>query len=74
MPNVLSNTPAHSTAGLRFTLAGMVVMMAAASAPSPFYPLLQQAIGFTPLTLTAIFAVYTATLLVSLLIMGSLSD
>ncbi|MFP5076218.1 MFS transporter [Rhizobium sp. YIM 134829] len=74
MTDVSHKLPARSIAGLRFTLSAMAVMMASASAPSPFYPLLQQTIGFTPMTLTAIFAVYTATLLVSLLVMGSLSD
>lgn len=49
-------------------------MMAGASAPSPFYPALQQEIGFSAATLTAIFAVYAVALLVALLIAGSLSD
>ncbi len=49
-------------------------MMAGASAPSPFYPMLQQEIGFSAVTLTGIFAVYTVALLASLLVMGSLSD
>ena len=64
----------RSQTGFRITLAGMAVMMAGASAPSPFYPLLQQEIGFSSATLTGIFAVYTVALLASLLIMGSLSD
>ena len=52
----------------------MAVMMAGASAPSPFYPTLQQQIGFSSATLTGIFAVYTVALLASLLFTGSLSD
>ena len=63
-----------SPAGFRITLAGMAVMMAGASAPSPFYPMLQLQIGFSAATLTGIFAVYTVALLASLLVMGSLSD
>ncbi|MCO5149565.1 MULTISPECIES: MFS transporter [unclassified Shinella] len=67
-------TPLRSRTGFRITLAGMAVMMAGASAPSPFYPLLQQEIGFSAATLTGIFAVYTVALLASLLVTGSLSD
>jgi predicted MFS family arabinose efflux permease len=68
------STPARTNAGFRITLAGLAVMMAGASAPSPFYPALQQEIGFSAAMLTAIFAVYTVSLLASLLITGSLSD
>lgn len=66
--------PLRSSAGFRITLAGMAVMMAGASAPSPFYPALQQEMGFSAATLTGIFAVYTVALLISLLVTGSLSD
>lgn len=55
-------------------LAAVVAMLAGASAPSPFYPVLQERIGFSPATLTAIFAVYVVTLLVTLLVTGGLSD
>ncbi|MCO5731176.1 MFS transporter [Rhizobium sp. SSA_523] len=58
----------------RTALAAMAVMMAGASAPSPFYPMLQESIGFSPAMLTGIFAVYTIALLASLLVTGSLSD
>ncbi len=66
--------PLRSRSGFRITLTAMAVMMAGASAPSPFYPALQQEIGFSAATLTSIFAVYTVALLASLLITGSLSD
>jgi MFS family permease len=66
--------PPRSLTSFRITLAGMAVMMAGASAPSPFYPVLQQEIGFSAATLTGIFAVYTVALLASLLVTGSLSD
>ena len=68
------STSARSTAGFRIALAGLAVMMAGASAPSPFYPDLQHEIGFSAAMLTAIFAVYAVALLASLLITGSLSD
>lgn len=47
---------------------------AASSAPTPLYHLYQQAWGFSAAMLTLIFAVYALTLLVALLIIGSLSD
>jgi MFS family permease len=47
---------------------------AASSAPTPLYHLYQQAWGFSAGTLTLIFAVYALTLLVALLMVGSLSD
>jgi len=48
--------------------------MVGASAPSPFYPVLQQEIGFSAGTMTTIFGVYALALLVTLLVTGSLSD
>lgn len=74
MADTMLSMPLRSHAGFRITLAGMAVMMAGASAPSPFYPSLQQEIGFSAATLTGIFAVYTVALLISLLVTGSLSD
>lgn len=61
-------------AGFALALGAILVMMAGASAPSPFYPVLQRDIGFSPATLTAIFAVYAVALLLTLLVTGSLSD
>lgn len=60
--------------GFTLALAAVVAMMIGASAPSPFYPVLQQEIGFSAATLTGIFAVYAVALLVALLLTGSLSD
>lgn len=74
MTDTTLSLPARGVAGFRIALAGLAVMMAGASAPSPFYPALQQEIGFNAATLTGIFAVYTVALLASLLITGSLSD
>jgi predicted MFS family arabinose efflux permease len=48
--------------------------MVGASAPSPFYPVLQARLGFSPATLTTVFGVYAITLLATLLVTGSLSD
>ncbi|KIN66003.1 Major facilitator superfamily protein [Sulfitobacter noctilucicola] len=49
-------------------------MMASASAPSPFYPLLQQQLGFSSLVVSEIFAIYAIALLATLLVAGSISD
>jgi MFS family permease len=53
--------------------AGAATLMAA-SAPSPLYPVYQRLWGFSAFTLTAVFAVYVAALLIALLTVGSLSD
>jgi MFS family permease len=60
--------------GFRLALLATVAMMAGASAPSPFYPILQAEFGFPPVTITLVFAVYAVALLVTLLVGGSLSD
>lgn len=49
-------------------------LLAASSAPSPLYPVLQAEFDFSALTLTTIFAVYVVALLMSLLTVGRLSD
>lgn len=65
---------ARHRAGFAIVLIGLMLMMASASAPSPFYPVLQRDIGFSDPTLTGIFAVYTVFLLATLLTAGSCSD
>jgi len=60
--------------GFALALVAVLTMMAGASAPSPFYPVLQREIGFSAAVLTAIFAVYAVALLLTLLVTGSLSD
>ena len=60
--------------GFALALTSLLAMMAGASAPSPFYPVLEREIGFSPATLTGIFAVYAVALLLTLLVTGSLSD
>ena len=65
---------ARRSAGFPLALAAVVALMVGASAPSPFYPVLQARIGFSAGTLTTIFGVYALTLLATLLVTGSLSD
>jgi MFS family permease len=69
-----ASTRRGRTIGFVVVLVALLAMMTGASAPSPFYPVLQQEIGFSPATLTAIFAVYAVALLLTLLVTGSLSD
>jgi MFS family permease len=51
-----------------------VLFTAASSVPSPLYVVYQEEWGFSPTTLTVVFAVYVVGLLGSLLIVGALSD
>ncbi|HEY0289483.1 MAG TPA: MFS transporter [Pseudomonas sp.] len=52
----------------------LLCFFAASSTPTPLYHLYQQHWGFSPALLTLIFAVYALSLLVALLVVGSLSD
>ena len=56
-------------------VAGVVVLfLAASSVPSPLYVVYQQQMGFSAATLTLVFAIYVLFLLMSLLVVGGLSD
>ena len=50
------------------------LVLFAASTPSPLYPVYEHRFGFSPVTLTAIFAVYAFALVAALLTTGALSD
>ena len=52
----------------------LVVLMAAAGAPSPLYHVYQVSWRFSATTLTAVFAVYAVALLAAFLVAGRLSD
>src|SRR3954452_24734956 len=52
----------------------LVLMLAASGVPSPLYRVYQQEFGFSSGVLTTIFAIYALALLVSLLVVGGLSD
>lgn len=54
--------------------ATLMSFMAAASAPAPLYQIYQRLWHFSPVILTLIFATYAFLLLLSLVIVGSLSD
>ena len=60
--------------GFVLSLAATILMRAAASAPSLFYPQIAERLGLIPVATTLVFAVYTFTLLAALLYLGPLSD
>lgn len=60
--------------GFAVAVVASTLMMAAASAPSPFYPDLEARFDATPAAMTAVFAIYAVVLLGALLTAGSLSD
>lgn len=60
--------------GFVLAIVAQILMMVGASAPSPFYPVLAQEIGFETIVISAVFAVYAVALLLTLLTAGSLSD
>ncbi|MET9230323.1 MFS transporter [Lentzea sp. NPDC003310] len=54
--------------------AAMVAILVAAGAPTPLLPIYQHEWGFAPWVLTLAFGIYAFSLLVSILVIGSLSD
>ncbi|MFJ9605110.1 MFS transporter [Kitasatospora sp. NPDC101176] len=75
-PDAHSAGPA--TPGRRLARAALAfafwTTMAGTTVPTPLYPLYQHALGFTPLTVTVIFAVYAAGVVAGLVALGRLSD
>ena len=64
-----------SPAAAFYLLASITItFLAGSSAPTPLYPLYQEEWGFSPITITVVFAVYALGLLGALLIAGRLSD
>jgi MFS family permease len=51
-----------------------VTVMLSATLPTPLYPLYQQKHGFSSFTMTVVFAIYAAGVIVALLFLGGLSD
>ncbi|MDX8049886.1 MFS transporter [Lentzea sp. BCCO 10_0798] len=54
--------------------AAMVAILVAAGAPTPLLPIYQHQWGFAPWVLTLAFGIYAFSLLLSILVIGSLSD
>lgn len=61
---------------LRFALFASIIptFLGGSSAPTPLYAIYREAWGFSPITITVIFAVYAIVVLVTLLFLGALSD
>jgi predicted MFS family arabinose efflux permease len=57
-----------------FSVSTAVTLLASSAAATPLYHIYQSTLGLSPLTVTVIFASYAFSLLVTLLIVGSLSD
>jgi predicted MFS family arabinose efflux permease len=64
----------RSIAAFWIVVAMMLVTVASSAVPSPIYPVYAAEWHLSPLMLTAVFAIYVAGLLASLLTAGSLSD
>jgi MFS family permease len=52
----------------------LCLLFCAAGAPSPLYGIYRARLGFSATTLTAVFAIYALVLLLTLLVVGSVSD
>jgi MFS family permease len=63
-----------SPRGFWIVAAVLGLFLASASAPTPLYAAYAARWHFSPATLTAVFAVYAITLLIALLVFGTLSD
>lgn len=72
LPGITSS--ARTGRGLALGVVATTLMLAGASAPSPFYPLLQERLGLGSAGVAIAFALYAVALLIALLTVGSLSD
>ena len=59
-----------------FILQASIILffLASSSAPTPLYAVYQAAWGFSPVTVTLVFGIYALAVLMTLLVVGSLSD
>ena len=64
----------HRPAAFWWVAVLLVLMLAASGVPSPLYRVYQEEFGFSSGVLTAIFGIYALALLLSLLVVGALSD
>lgn len=69
-----SSGATRRSCGFTLGVVATIVTMAAASAPSLFYPQIADHLDLLPVATTVVFAVYAFTLLATLLWLGSLSD
>jgi MFS family permease len=69
-----SRRTAPSRAGFWLVAGVLCLLFFAAGAPSPLYGIYRAQLGFSATTLTAVFASYALVLLLTLLVVGSVSD
>src|SRR4051812_2487753 len=78
MPSARPSTEQRGSTrhGIAFWLIAAVflVSLAFSTVPTPLYPLYQRQDGFTPFTVTIVFAVYAVGVITSLLLAGHVSD
>ena len=72
-PETRSGSTRHG-AGFWLIAAVFVISMAFSTVPTPLYPIYQQQDGFSPFTVTVVFAVYAVGVVTSLLLAGHVSD
>ena len=63
-----------TTASLALLTSLVVSFLAASAVPTPLYAVYQSEWGFSPITTTVVFGVYAVAVLLSLLVLGRLSD
>jgi MFS family permease len=71
---VKSATRLSSGAAFALLISILVTLLASSSAPTPLYATYQARWGFSPVAVTVVFGVYAVAVLVSLLVLGALSD
>src|SRR4051794_2648284 len=67
-------TEAERRRGFVIVAVAFTVTMAGTTLPTPLYPIYQQELGFSELTITVIFATYAAGVISALILFGNLSD
>jgi predicted MFS family arabinose efflux permease len=73
LPPTRTGSARHGT-GFWLIAAVFTIAMAFSTVPTPLYPIYQRQDGFSPFTVTVVFAVYAVGVVVSLLLAGHLSD
>jgi len=69
-----SRRTAPSRAAFWLVAAVLCLLFFGAAAPTPLYGIYRAQLGFSAITLTAVFAIYALVLLLTLLVFGSVSD
>ncbi len=72
-PQARPDSARHGT-GFWLIAAVFAISMAFSTVPTPLYPIYQRQNGFTPFTVTVVFAVYAVGVVTSLLLAGHVSD